>query len=315
MDFGFLYIRDKVSSQATMGLGCAFFLLFIFIPYIVCWLFIPLYVALLVIGALRKFKVDNPVFTFLIPLSGFLLALAIFIVFWWAIPGIVNFGRDCIDIFTLNTGDDFMTRKSIPNEQCYLYFFGIVGGSVGSLFSIVSIGALWEESNSGKQYIERKRKLEPKIFNDVKNIKRKIDSCAISEDEANKQIAAKIERWGVGLGLSQQTMRRYYDTYSIEEHDNQKASNINYKVDNYLAEQNKLSSIVICANKKLTPFIKKAKKQYNNGLLTKNEAIKLIWHEFEKWSKDFYLSQTELQFIWKKIRKNTIFDDSKMQSV
>ena len=137
MDFGIIYMRDGAASRAAMWLGCLVFLLFIFVPLITFWLFVPLYLAILVIGALRRFEVESPTFTFLLPLSGFFLAIALFILFWWAIPSIVNFARDCVDMISLNMDDHFLFRESIPDDKCYLYFFGVVGGSIGSIFSSI----------------------------------------------------------------------------------------------------------------------------------------------------------------------------------
>lgn len=145
MDFGILYVPNKAASQAAMGLGCFVFIFCILIPYIVCWAFVPLYLILLIMGAVRRFKVDDPAFTFLFPLAPFLAACALCLPLWWAIPFVVNTADMLLesfrDIFVSNDNIS-IARKDIPDDKCFLYFIGVIGGCVGSLFSVVSIGSL-----------------------------------------------------------------------------------------------------------------------------------------------------------------------------
>lgn len=56
MDFGIIYMQNKAATNAAMWLGFVIFSLFIFVPFLIWWLSIPLYVTLLVIGATKNFK-------------------------------------------------------------------------------------------------------------------------------------------------------------------------------------------------------------------------------------------------------------------
>lgn len=155
MDFGVIYMQDKAATRAAMWLGAFIFVLFILVPFFVWWLFIPLYILLLIIGAKRKFKVDNPNFIFLFPLAPFTAALVLCLAFWWCIPLIVNLANDLFETFRsifINSNSPIVFLKDeISDEKCYLYFILFFGGSVSSFFSIMSIACM-EPLSSTKQY-------------------------------------------------------------------------------------------------------------------------------------------------------------------
>ena len=304
MDFGILYMPNKAASQAAMGLGCFVFLFCILIPYIVCWEFIPLYLFFLIVGAFRIFNVENPAFTFLFPLAPFAAACALCLPFWWAIPTIVIFSNDLLDMINPFYDGSILFRDSIPDDKCFLYFIGVVGGSVGSFFSIISIGSLWSVSENAKQHIEHKRKNEPNHIRDIKNIKSKFDAHAISVKEANSQIAHNVEKWGKGLGLSQSTIQRYYDAHSIKETDSPK----NPIVSPETSKREKMKSLCIRASIDFTPQIKKLRKQFIDGKMSKDEAMKSIYADFEKWKAEFDLSDNESKAVWKSICKKANFN-------
>lgn len=155
MDFGVIYMQDKAATRAAMWLGAFIFVLFILVPFFVWWLFIPLYILLLIIGAKRKFKVDNPNFIFLFPLAPFAAALVLCLAFWWCIPLIVNLANDLFETFRsifINSNSPIVFLKDeISDEKCYLYFILFFGGSVSSFFSIMSIACM-EPLSLTKQY-------------------------------------------------------------------------------------------------------------------------------------------------------------------
>ena len=205
MDIGYLYIRDKAASQAAMGLGRVVFFLFIFIPYI----FIPLYLILLIAGAFRGFRVENPALTFLLPLAPFAAACVLCIVFWWAIPFLVNTADMILDafksIFVSNNSISFF-REDIPNEKCFLYFIAVIGGSIGTLFSIMSIGILYENQTSIKtkenraislsyQYPGLKSQIANSIPNETWEIRSDYRNGRISFLEANERIKQYFKSW------------------------------------------------------------------------------------------------------------------------
>lgn len=139
MDFGILYMPNKAASQAAMGLGCFVLIFCIIAPYIMCLLFVPLYIAVFLNSANYITNDSDLKYVLLPPLVPFVFAGLLCLPLYWAIPGIVNFVRDCIDIITLNTGDNFLFRKDIPDNDCYLYFIGVLGGSLGSLCCIIEL--------------------------------------------------------------------------------------------------------------------------------------------------------------------------------
>ena len=285
-----------------MGLGCAVFVLFIFIPYIVCWLFAPLYLTLLIAGAFRGFKVENPASTFLLPLAPFAAACVLCIAFWWAIPFLVNTADMILDAFKsifVSSNSISFIREDIPNGKCFLYFIAIFGGSIGSMFSIASIGKLWEESQSGQQHIKQKRKAERNTIREARNVKRQYNSHAISKEEANRQIAKDLEKWGKGLGLSQATIQRYYNEYSIKGAE----FSTNPIVSPDMAKNEKIKSLCKRASIDFTPKVKKLRQQYNSGKLTKEEVMKSLYADFKIWAAEFDLSENEAKTVWKSVYK------------
>lgn len=137
MDFGVIYMSDRNATHAAMGLGCMIFLLFIFIPLIAAYLFIPLYLAVLVMALMGKFKDDELKFALLLPIAPFAVASLLCLMLWWCVPAIVNFSRDCLDLVTMR--DDVLFRAAIPDDKCYWYFIVVLGGCIGSIFAATSI--------------------------------------------------------------------------------------------------------------------------------------------------------------------------------
>lgn len=201
MDFGILYVPNKAASQAAMGLGCFVCIFCILIPYIACWAFIPLYLILLIVGACRKFNVENPAFTFLFPLAPFAAACALCLPFWWAIPTIVNFSNDLLDMISPFYDGNTLFRDSIPDDKCFLYFIEIMGGSIGSVFSIVSIGTLFEKKQTidNYYYSESLARIRINVASDfcplIKDITTDYKNGLISCDTANYQIKKRFKQW------------------------------------------------------------------------------------------------------------------------
>lgn len=203
MDFGILYMPNKAASQAAMGLGCFVFLFCILIPYIVCWAFVPLYLILLILGAIRGFKVENPAFTFLFPLVPFTAACVLCIVFWWAIPAIVNFSNDLLDLINPFYDGNILFRDSIPDDKCFLYFIEIIGGSIGVIFSIISIGSLFEKKQTIDNYYypESLARIRINVASDfcplIKDVEADYKNGLITNDEANHRIKQRFKQWAV----------------------------------------------------------------------------------------------------------------------
>ena len=207
MDFGILYVPNKAAQQAAMGLGCFVFVFCILIPYIVCWAFIPLYLILLILGAAKGFKAENPAFTFLLPLAPFAAACVLCMFFWWAIPFVVNTADMLLDTFkSIFIGSDRISffREDIPDGKCFLYFIGVIGGSVGSVFSIVSIGAVFENNQTvnyySEDFIEKTYMITGAVIAEdfcptTKDIVSDYKNNLIDCGEANYRIKKRFKQW------------------------------------------------------------------------------------------------------------------------
>ena len=64
MDFGILYIPNKAASTAAMVLGFLACAVFIYIPLILAYLFVPLYLAVVIMAISGKHKGGNLKFHF-----------------------------------------------------------------------------------------------------------------------------------------------------------------------------------------------------------------------------------------------------------
>lgn len=165
MDFGIIYMQNKAATNAAMWLGFFIFSLFIFVPFLIWWLSIPLYITLLVVGATKKFQVENQVFTFLFPLAPFAAACVLCLAFWWCIPFIVNLVNDLFEtfksIFVSSNDPIVFLKEEIPDEKCYLYFVLYFGGAFSCFFSLMNIfcmEALSLHSKSSRTYTKSKWK-------------------------------------------------------------------------------------------------------------------------------------------------------------
>jgi lysylphosphatidylglycerol synthetase-like protein (DUF2156 family) len=146
MDFGVLYLTDRAANRAAAWLGFFVVLLFVILPIALAYLFVPLYIAVIIMAAIKKFKIQDPAFTLLFPLVPFAAALVLCMMFWWCIPFIVNFLKDCRDLLMMN--DTSVFKDDLSDFDCCFYFVLILGSSIGSLFSCVSIGSMAPKENT-----------------------------------------------------------------------------------------------------------------------------------------------------------------------
>lgn len=279
MDFGLIYMRNGAVSQAMMGLGCIVFLFFILIPYVACLLFVPLYLTLLFLGADGKIKTKSPALTFLMPLAPFAIAGILCLLFWWAIPFLVNMVDMMFvafkSIFVSNDSIS-LARKDIPDGKCYLYFIIVFGGSIGSLLSIMGISELWRyvkvNDKSIAQVREKEKRKEDYAIHIIEDIKGKALNSSISAEDANAQISCFLKKCKKKLNLSQETIQRLYDEYAIKE-----SSNIGQMVH---------------------PF----RVDYKNGKLTIKEANDMIKATIAAWAKDGNYSIYKANEIYERLK-------------
>lgn len=144
MDFGVIYMQNKAATHAAMVLGVFVFLVFILLPMVAAYLFIPLYLIVLLMAMMGKFKDEERKYALLMPIIPFGVAIVLCLMFFWAVPAVVNFARDCLDMVMMR--DDILFREPIPDSKCYLYFILVLGGGVGSMLALTSI-IMPKESN------------------------------------------------------------------------------------------------------------------------------------------------------------------------
>lgn len=312
MDFGILYIQNKAASQAAMGLGCFVFIFCILIPYIVCWAFVPLYLILLILGAIRGFKVENPAFTFLFPLVPFASACVLCMFFWWAIPAIVNFSNDLLDMISPFYDGNTLFRDSIPDDKCFLYFIGVLGGSVGSIFSIVSIGALLEGFKDFPKYrTTNDNRAWQEIWIERKFLEDGIGLSYVKPTyQAYKTYTEQKIRRNARDFFFNELKNQFIDQRMIERiwEDvewmfRQNGNDGYYRLDSVRTRQEKIKSLCIRASIDFTPTIKKLRQQFKNGAITKEVAMKSLYTDFEKWKTEFDLPNNEARTVWKSICK------------
>lgn len=203
MDFGFIYMRDRAASQATMGLGCLVFILFIFVPFIAAYLFIPLYIAVIIKLAYFKFHVENTWSILFAPFAPYLVAAILCLPFWWAIPTLVNIVNESLAMFR---GDVTLFGEAIPDNKCFQYFIIFFGGSFGSLICFASLIMGFEKIDTidtytwSEEYWQKTkaisgdfvaRKFCPTVDDIVKDYKNGLIDC----DEANYRIKTRFKKW------------------------------------------------------------------------------------------------------------------------
>ena len=320
MDFGLLYIQNKAASQAAMGLGCFVFVICILVPYIICWAFVPLYLILLILGAIRGFKVENPAFTFLIPLAPFAAACVLCMFFWWAIPFIVNLANDLFETFRSIFIDDnspiVFLKDEIPDEKCYLYFILFFGGSISSFFSIMSIACM-EPLSSTKQYhkINTRSKwdnndnrwreiwIERKFLKDGIGLSYVKPTYQAYKTYTEQKIAHNAKDFFFNELKDQFIDQRMIDRIweDVEWMFGQNGNDRDYKLDSVRTRQEKIKSLCIRASIDFTPTIKKLRQQFKNGAITKEVAMKSLYADFKKWKTELDLPDIESRTVWKSI--------------
>lgn len=307
MDFGILYVPNKAASQAAMGLGCFVCIFCILIPYIVCWAFIPLYLILLIVGACRKFNVENPAFTFLFPLAPFAAACTLCMFFWWAIPAIVNFSNDLLDMISPFYDGNTLFRDSIPDDKCFLYFIGVFGGSVGSIFSIVSIGTLLEGFKDFSKYRTTNDNrawqeiwIERKFLEDGIGLSYVKPTYQAYKTYTEQKIRRNARDFFFNELKNQFIDQRMIDRIweAVEWMFRQNGNDGYYRLDSVRTRQEKIKSLCIRASIDFTPTIKKLRQQFKNGAITKEVAMKSLYTDFEKWKTEFDLPNSEARTVW-----------------
>lgn len=310
MDFGLLYIQNKAASQAAMGLGCFVFVICILIPYIFCWAFMPLYLILLILGAIRGFKVENPAFTFLFPLAPFGAACVLCMGFWWAIPTIVNLSNDLLDMINPFYDGNILFRDNIPDDKCFLYFIGVLGGSVGSLFSIVSIGTLLEEFKDFTRYRSTNNNrawqeiwIEQKFLKDGIGLSYVKPTYQAYKTYTEQKIAYNAKDFFFNELKDQFIDQRIIDRIweDVEWMFGQNGNDRDYKLDSVRTRQEKIKSLCIRASIDFTPIINKLRQQFKNGAITKEVAMKSLYTDFKKWKTELDLPDIEARTVWKSI--------------
>ena len=203
MDFGIIYIQNKAAANAAMWLGMTVFLLAIFIPYVGAYLFIPLYIAVLIKLAYYKFQVDGLWSAILLPFAPFAFSILLCILFWWAIPSVVNIADELITLF--RPGTLSLYRETIPDDKCFLYFVLVIGGGIGSLFCLLvlflgmeRISATsynYSESLIKKTYMITGALIAEEFCPTTKDIVSDYKNNSINSGEANYRIKKRFKQW------------------------------------------------------------------------------------------------------------------------
>lgn len=199
MDFGIIYMQNKAATQAAKALGILVFIMFILVPVVAAYLFIPLYLIVLAMSMMGKFKDDERKYALLMPIIPFGIAIVLCLLFFWAVPAVVNFARDCIDMALMR--DDILFREAIPDSKCYLYFILVLGGGVGSILALTSI-IMPKESNV-KRIDKLKRSdrkpAEPPVraIPDFQNTTSRYDGNAFLDLTANAHATYRNQQYNV----------------------------------------------------------------------------------------------------------------------
>ncbi len=193
MDFGFIYFHNREISRAAMGSGCLFFVLFIILPIISCFLFIPLYLMVFVLCAANKFQLKDTKQILLFPLAPFAVACVLCAVFWWLIPDVINLIGAFLSIFKsifANNNSLFTPYEDIPDKQCFLYFISVFGCGLGSIVSIFSIEDIMNQESKN---INKKEHYD--ILHDPKYKQRKKPIAEQQDYMSSKQIDEDTAKW------------------------------------------------------------------------------------------------------------------------
>lgn len=151
MDFGILYIPNKAASTAAMVLGFLACAVFIYIPLILAYLFVPLYLAVVIMAISGKHKGRGLKFPLLLPLAPFAVSGFLTLLLWPALPTLVN-AVHILTTLLFGSLESSVYRKDIPDNECILDFFLFLGGSFGSFFSVLSICGAFDEFDSSPKY-------------------------------------------------------------------------------------------------------------------------------------------------------------------
>lgn len=200
MDFGIIYMQNKAATNAAMWLGMMIFLFAIFIPYIGAYLFVPLYIAVFVKLAHYRFQVDGLWTAILLPLAPFAFSILLCLLFWWAIPTIVNVADELITMF--KPGELSLYRESIPDDRCFLYFVLVLGGGIGSFFCLTALLFGMEHTSSKSYYYPQSlSRIKTNVAVDfcplIKDIEADYEGNLISKDVANIRIEQRFKQWAI----------------------------------------------------------------------------------------------------------------------
>ena len=309
MDFGILYIPNKAASTAAMVLGFLACAVFIYIPLILAYLFVPLYLAVVIMAISGKHKGGNLKFPLLLPLAPFAVSGFLTLLLWPALPTLVN----AIDtLMTLiKPGELALYRKDIPDNECVLDFFLFIGGSFGSFLSIISIGSLQElyrdlppsAKNSNKTWQEIWIKKEFKrnsigsnyIKPTYKAYKKYIDNKI--SDNAKDFFFEELSKQFIDQKVINLIWERV--AWMFGQNDN----NGFYRLESARSKQERIRSLCIRASIDSTPIIKQLRKQFRDGVISKGEAMKSLQADFEKWKTELDLSVNDSNVVCEHLRK------------
>ena len=119
-----------------------------------------------------------------------------------------------------------------------------------------------------------------------------------------------MTKWGNDLELSQSTIKKYYKACSIKDYPK------NPIASPAKAKQEKLRSLCIRASIDFTPIIKQLRKQFRDGKISKDDVMKSLYDDFEKWKTEYeFGSMKELTSIWKSICKKINLQTVKQKDV
>lgn len=192
-------MQNKAATQAAKALGILVFIMFILVPVVAAYLFIPLYLIVLAMSMMGKFKDDERKYALLMPIIPFGIAIVLCLLFFWAVPTVVNFARDCIDMALMR--DDILFREAIPDSKCYLYFILVLGGGVGSILALTSI-IMPKESNVkriDKLKCSDRKPAEPPVraIPDFQNTTSQYDGNAFLDLTANAHATYRNQQYNV----------------------------------------------------------------------------------------------------------------------
>lgn len=235
-------------------------------------------------------------------LLGYSVDMFCSLIFWWA-----GYDGSFGDLVSENiTVLKPLTAWAIFMAISFVVFLSsFFSGAFGELDFLTK----YRMSNSNKPWQQiwmerdfKEKNIWPCYIRPALRVYNKYTDEKISKSNARKFFFNEMKKQSVNSETIEQIWRRIGWMFGVEDNDS-KDKNGFYKLESAELRKQKIRSLCTRASFDFTPKIKKLKKQFKEGEMSKEEVMTSLFTDFAKWREVSGLSDNESKTVWKSICK------------